>query len=52
MKIAKYILAIIISVFILLGLLGLILSSKNVREAEYHHCMVTSTDKTICQSLK
>lgn len=30
----------------------LITSSPSVRKSEYNHCMVTSTDKTICQSLK
>jgi len=32
--------------------LGIIIMDTRPTEAEYHHCMVTSTDKSICESLK
>lgn len=38
--------------FLLFGIFSLVLNSKSVRESEYKSCMITSTDKSICQSLK
>lgn len=45
----KYIL-----IAIVVGVLGLIANNgyKNVKAQEYRSCMVTSTDKTICDSLR
>lgn len=33
-------------------LVGLMEAVAQPTQAEYHHCMVTTTDKTICNSVK
>lgn len=45
-------LIIIVTLFLFgLALMYAVLNSKNVKEAEYHHCMVTSTTKTECAEI-
>lgn len=38
---------------IVVGLMFLVLNSKNVKEAEYHHCVITSVEKNnpICEEI-
>lgn len=40
-----------LTIFIAL-VLGLIWQATQPTEAEYQHCLITSTEKSICESLK
>lgn len=41
----------ILAFALFLGVFYLVLNSNSVKQSEYHHCMVTSTDKQLCADI-
>lgn len=51
-SVVKEIMGVILVMLVGFGILSLILQAPSVKNQEYKSCMVTFTDKTVCETIK